>query len=528
MNFFDFDDEENYPSPEELEKALKHYRSLLQNISNKNFESESIYFELENIEVLIDYLIEENRFNEALEFANYLVELVPYSSSFLLRKGIALHNIFKEQEAEEVLQKALSLDPTNIEILFQLSYVLDSQGKLKSSLEILDQILLIAPNDPDALFNKATLLISLGKTDEAIPLLNQLVHTKEYALDAYEELAQLYYFIGKYELAIEHNKKALELNPFNADLWFQLGASYFELGSYYRAIESFQNTISLDNEYNIAYLSIGDSFASLGKFYQALHFYKIYAKKENNDPEVTFKIASIYGQLEKYQRAIQIFNRIRKSSPNQPEVYYGLSLCYKFLKNYKLALKLINKAIELHPKNQDFLLEKARLLALLHRNQSAKKFYEMVLASNDTKKIYEYALFLIKTKDYGSAYAHLRLVTSLTNENKTNFLADAYYLQGFCLAKIKDFKESLRVLNIAIRLYPQKFIDFSSEFTNVLPNRIFKFFKKKLDPGIFGDLNQQYLITFGDSISKNFSSKYNRLVSPNRIGKSSHLNKSNT
>ncbi|MCK5182778.1 MAG: tetratricopeptide repeat protein, partial [Candidatus Heimdallarchaeota archaeon] len=82
-------------------------------------------------------------------------------------KSSCLRHLDKHNEAVEVHDILLSLNPKDIDYLFMKGLVLIEASRFEEALEYFDTILKIDPKHRDALFNKGLALRKLGKEAEA-------------------------------------------------------------------------------------------------------------------------------------------------------------------------------------------------------------------------------------------------------------------------------------------------------------------------------------------------------------------------
>ena len=101
---------------------------------------------------------------------NMSKEAIPRSNSveILNEEGNILYKKGKYKEALEYFDKALEIDPTNVNVLISKGTVFLNQNKYTNSLECFDKALEIDPYYVYALNNKGNVLYNLGKYQEAI------------------------------------------------------------------------------------------------------------------------------------------------------------------------------------------------------------------------------------------------------------------------------------------------------------------------------------------------------------------------
>ena len=156
-------------------------------------------------------------------------------------------------------ERALSIDPNNIRALTWLSakslYSVTRglsaapEGDLRRADELVSKALALDPNYARAHSLKGGILRAQGSLDEAIA-----EHERELVLDpaqvvAYEGLGQDYLFLGQFEKSLEFNDKAIRLSPHEPTLFLlynNQAADYFGLKQYDQAIESARRAIAIN------------------------------------------------------------------------------------------------------------------------------------------------------------------------------------------------------------------------------------------------------------------------------------------
>jgi len=135
----------NSTSPEQ-------YRQLLE---KEFFKTGNTFFDQGKYEDAITY------YNKALNIDSTYVDA-------LYNKGLALENLGKYDEAITYYDKVLAINPNDTDTLNNKGLALDKLGKHDEAITYYDKLLAINPTDADALYNKGISLDSLGKHDQAI------------------------------------------------------------------------------------------------------------------------------------------------------------------------------------------------------------------------------------------------------------------------------------------------------------------------------------------------------------------------
>ena len=108
------------------------------------------------------------KYNEALNLFDRVLAVDPNNTLALTNKGTTLVYLQKYDEALNLFDKALAIEPNNTSTLDSKGNVLASLHKYNEALNLFDRVLAVDPNDVKTLTNKGNVLDTLGKHHEAI------------------------------------------------------------------------------------------------------------------------------------------------------------------------------------------------------------------------------------------------------------------------------------------------------------------------------------------------------------------------
>jgi serine/threonine protein kinase len=281
----------------------------------------------------------KNRYQEALEVYNLILQHDPNNIYARLNRGDALINLKQYTGAIEAFDHVLTLDPRNIHALNLKGMAYGRSKRYKEAIAAYDQAIGINPAFKDAHNNKGVALHALGKYSAAIAAYDQAI-----AIDPRYSLAYLnkgialdatwrtHDAIRAYDLAIQHN-------PWNID-----------------AYKNKAKTILL--------------FGKLEDRVAAIAVYEQMIQLNLADSEAFIDMGNVYVVLKQAQNALRAFDQAIRVSPNNSVAYYNKGIVLEGIELYDQAVAAFTKAGELNPSDKD---AKAKLEKLQRRIQRKKK-----------------------------------------------------------------------------------------------------------------------------------------------------------
>ncbi|OYT53347.1 MAG: hypothetical protein B6U72_06250, partial [Candidatus Altiarchaeales archaeon ex4484_2] len=203
---------------------------------------------LESLNLEGRWLLQERRYDEALEKYDELLELEPESVTALNNKGIALRGLHKYEEALEVYDTALTLEPDDTRVLYNKADVLTDLGRYSEAIGLLDKVLEKNSSYSDAWMNKAVNLHFLGRYNEALYAYDNVLEDssrydrEDILLNKIDALNGL----GRYDEAITLADEAIEIDPNFDSAWHNKGLTLYYLGYLNRSLECFNKVLELN------------------------------------------------------------------------------------------------------------------------------------------------------------------------------------------------------------------------------------------------------------------------------------------
>ena len=175
--------------------------------------------------------------DKAEELLRRAVAIDPTSLVAQSRLASTLLTCGRASEAVEVLRTAREIDSSDPRIAYALAHALLENGDFEKAIEVADESLAIRPDDPQTLLVKGVALYQLERHDEAEQVLQQAVSLEPAEINAWLHLGQARLAHGDSAGAIEAFSEATKVAPDLANIASQLANAHNAAGRPEAAVE---------------------------------------------------------------------------------------------------------------------------------------------------------------------------------------------------------------------------------------------------------------------------------------------------
>ncbi|MHC4110500.1 MAG: tetratricopeptide repeat protein [Planctomycetota bacterium] len=185
-------------------------------------------------------LMDRNKaFDDVVSIRKMLAETYSDAEHIYYKKG----NL---QEAEKLLQRAVTLDPNNTEYLMKLGFLFQSSNRLPDALQMYGKVSLIEPDNIISRLNIGVISMQLKQFNNAEKVFKEAITLAPKFPGGYRELAHLYLKTGiNLSEAMNLAKKAVVLEE-TADNYFILSWAYDKNGDVANAVSALKRAVELD------------------------------------------------------------------------------------------------------------------------------------------------------------------------------------------------------------------------------------------------------------------------------------------
>ncbi|TDJ71151.1 MAG: tetratricopeptide repeat protein [Planctomycetota bacterium] len=267
-------------------------------------------------------LLPEPDWQGALDTYRIAHALKPEHKSALHRQGVALENLGRHADAEQVFRRGLARDPTDSHLMRHVGVALAAQGRSEAAMDFFQRALEAAPGEADS----------------------------------YKMIGAQFLEAGRFDEAIETYYSAIVLAPTLAVHHFNLGTALLEAGENEAAVQSLQRALELDPRYASAHANLGNALSNLNDMDRAAASYERALELGLEDSWIHFNLGNSLRRLgkprkaaESFERAIECYARALEIQPNHARTHHNLGVTLEAVGRFEDAIESYRNALDADP-----------------------------------------------------------------------------------------------------------------------------------------------------------------------------------
>lgn len=270
--------------------------------------------------------------------------------TLLVLIGICLYVLV--QVNQEPVESAFVATPTPTRL--PSSYVAEAeelyrQGSLGKATAAYERALEMDPSDVEAKVSLARLLALEGRTIEAVEYAEQAVDQAPESPQAWAVLGMVYDWHGEVDQALEACQHAIELAPDHADAYAYLAEAHADAGNWAEATQNAETALDLDSRSVDVQRNYGYVMEIQGNYWEALKGYQQALKIHPNLAYLHVAVGQTYMVLGNFDTAMDSFKKATEVDPNSAEAYYRLGRAHYERGEPDEAQTYLEQAIEANP-----------------------------------------------------------------------------------------------------------------------------------------------------------------------------------
>lgn len=452
---------------EYVEQAITEYKAAMAADPASNYIAEE----------LIQLYASANRIEDAIRLGNEVAERSPDDAEVRRLLGQIYEGYaddrrggFNRESALNAIaefEKALAIDPTDLETLQSLGRLKLALGEGQAAQEYFQKALELEPADPQSLAGLARIYAATGETDKAIEALEQVVQSQGASRRYLEPLARAYEEAGRYAEAAEIFKQLMddaESNGGNQIAYRGFYAdSLLRSGDFSAAREQYERMVVIQPRNAIHHLRLGQIDKEERRFDSAWIHIEEARRLDPENLDIKYNVVLLLEAEMRYDEAAEGMRQILADTQqaaydpgqtaNRLMFLDHLAAIERRREDFEAAREIYASMAELDPAAQSrasalivdtYRSEKNSEKALEESTRAVREFPE-----NDALKM-QRATILAET---GNAEQAAEIVTNLMSGDESD--ADLYLSLAQLWEKGKNLDRALEAIEEAEKLVPE-------------------------------------------------------------------------
>ncbi|MGO9993435.1 MAG: tetratricopeptide repeat protein [Steroidobacteraceae bacterium] len=368
------------------------------------------------------------------------------------RQGFALHKQGRLDEARDLYQQTLHLQPHHFDALHYLGVIALQTNNPPLALEWIGKAIRINPQSAMAHNNQGNALAALARWDAAFASFDTAIGLKPDYAEAHYDRGNVFFDLGQYAAAIASYDRAIAFKPNYLLAYNNRGLAHWCLKEHGAALADFDKALQFESAHAQAHNYRGHVLRDLQQFQEAVGSYDRaiackadYAEAYNGRGSALAALQHCEAALASYERAIAI-------QPAFAEAHHNRGTVCKQLGRWEAALASYDRALALKPDFAEAYSDRGDVLRALERWEEALACCDQAVALKPT--------FAEAHHNRGNVHKELkRWEAALASYDQALALkpdfAAAHSDRGDVLRVLKRWDESLACYHKALELSPR-------------------------------------------------------------------------
>ena len=395
----------------------------------------------------------DGKYPEAESFLRQALERDQGAPYLLLRLSEILAKQGSTQDALAEAQRAVRLDPSDLRARGFLAQLYSQLQEFELAISQYREILDRDPNNKDVRLQLVTLLIRAKDYQAALDELSILTYREPELIIAHYYEAKINLELKEYTKAEKAFLRVLQLNESFLPALFDLAALYATIGKFDMAAEIYRKILLSDPTETTARERL------IALYYKMGH--KDLAEKHLNEMKALIgpgdakrkRLGLLYLRYGKLKESIDELTAIVSAWPDDQEARYYLAAALEESEDLDEAYRNFDRVT---PESEYFTNARVHMAYLLEKQEKTGEAIELLRQTITQTGEHSPQLYLVLSslyeieEEHESAIDVLREGLQYNDEN-----TDLYYRLGILLGKLKRMEESIKQMEIVIRIDPR-------------------------------------------------------------------------
>lgn len=315
----------------------------------KQQDSYSRFFDVDQIEIIADYYLESCDVEGLKAVVEYGEQLYPDNSAIRLRRTHLLSIQGDYTQALKLLKDLESCEPENTDVCYALANI---YSMTDHSQEAVEYYLKAAADgyELDMIYgNIADEYYKLGMTADAVRYYRLSISVNPDEERSLYNLAYIWEEQGRAEKAVDFFNKHILDHPYSKGAWYALGCTYTWLSLYEKGADAFEYAVAIDKNHFNAYLGLSNCYRYMGDIPRAVGVLHDSLQCASDRPFVFHSMGRLYMEAGNPHAASAYFHDALKEDPSYAPAWNDLGRCCEYLGCDDEAAGYYRRAVILQP-----------------------------------------------------------------------------------------------------------------------------------------------------------------------------------
>ena len=327
--------------------------------------------------------------NRAEELIARAIALDPHVAAFHANLGDVYRALGKLEQGAACCRTALQLQPSYSEAANNWGLILMGQGQFDAAAAKFRDALQMQPNFAMAQNNLGNALRLAGDLPQAMAEFRRAIELQPNLAEAQTNLGQMLLEQNELDEALLHCREAVRLRPDFPEAQNNLGNVLRDRGDLAEATECYQKSLQLNPNLAMTYNNMAQALQEQGRFDEARTWYQQALQRDPNVARIHCNLASLLIEQEQDAEATRRFEIALRLDPNYAEAHVGLAALLRDDGRHHESLAAYQEAIRLKPSLAAAHSGMGRLLEELGRMSEAEAAFREAIR-HDARPAFAY------------------------------------------------------------------------------------------------------------------------------------------
>jgi len=364
-----------------------------------------------------------------------------------VERGTILHALHRYPESRAAFAEALARAPDTPEILCSYAHLLGHEGRNQEALEVLDRALALDPRNHFGLCYRGLVQSALGRTEDALRSFDEALDIDPGFVQAHINRGNELRALRKPAEALGAHDRALKLDPLNSTAHNNRGNALGDLGQHEDALDAYRRATELDPTNARYHSNAGLALRRLGCPEEALVEHDLAFDLDPDDVTVLNNRAITLADLGRHAEALDLLDRALVLEPDTALVHLhrGHVLCE--LDRAREGIDAYDRALEIDDTGADAHCGRADAMDELGEHEAALDGYRRAIELDGTNV----EAFI----GCGNALNHLGRLEEALRAYRDAAAVDpgnarAHFGAGYMLLKLEHYQDALDAFDRAL------------------------------------------------------------------------------